>query len=193
MENKFLIETILGIVPISELKAKEIASHFELVQFKKNQIVLAEDKISNDYYFLNDGVIRAFTYNLDGDEITTSFFVKGNFVFEVSSLFKRIPSKENIQAITNCVAFRITYDKLQFLFHSIPEFRELGRANLVNGFISFKQRTISLINESAEMRYENLLRSNPDVVKNVPLKYIASYLGVTDTSLSRIRKQLSEK
>lgn len=193
MENRFLINTILNIVPIAEMKAIEIASHFEKVTFEKNQIILAEDKISSDYYFLNDGVVRAFTYNLDGHEITTSFFVKGNFIFEVSSLFKRIPSKENIQAITDCVACKITFEKLQLLFHSIPEFRELGRANLVNGFISFKQRTISLINESAEERYEHLVQSNPEVIKNVPLKYIASYLGVTDTSLSRIRKQVSDK
>lgn len=193
MENKFLVETILNIVPISELKAIEIASHFEEALFEKNQMILEEGKVSNEYFFLIEGVVRAFTYNLNGAEITTSFFVKGNFIFEVASLFKRIPSKESIQAITDCRVCKITFDKLQFLFHSIPEFRELGRANLVNGFISFKQRTISLINESAETRYENLIQTNSDVVKYAPLKFIASYLGVTDTSLSRIRKQLSEK
>ena len=79
------------------------------------------------------------------------------------------------------------------LFHTIPEFRELARENLVNGFIALKERTLGMINLTAEQRYEHLLKTRPELFQNVPLKHLASYLGVTDTSLSRIRKELAQK
>jgi len=85
------------------------------------------------------------------------------------------------------------YDSLQILFHSIPEFREFGRTNLVNGFIALKERTLSIINLTAEQRYEDLMRTRPEIFQNAPLKQIASFLGITDTSLSRIRKEFKQR
>jgi hypothetical protein len=79
------------------------------------------------------------------------------------------------------------------LFHSVPEFREFGRAMLVKEFVAYKQRTLALINKSAEERYANLIAINKDVFRFAQLKHIASYLGMTDTSLSRIRKTFTKK
>jgi hypothetical protein len=114
-------------------------------------------------------------------------------VFEVGSFFQKTPSKENFQALEDCSGWFINFDQLQLLFHTIPEFREFGRMILVKGFITFKQRALSLINERAERRYESLINARPDIFQKAPLKYIASYLGITDTSLSRIRRELSHK
>ncbi len=105
----------------------------------------------------------------------------------------RTISAENIQALTDSRGYSISYDKLNMLFHSIPEFRDFGRAMLVREFAAFKQRTLSLINKSAEERYANLLNNNKELFQYAQLKYIASYLGITDTSLSRIRKEFSKK
>jgi hypothetical protein len=79
------------------------------------------------------------------------------------------------------------------LFHSVPEFRDFGRSILVKGFASLKTRMLSMITETAEERYASLLQNNPDVFQYAPLKQIASYLGITDTSLSRIRKDMMKK
>jgi len=79
------------------------------------------------------------------------------------------------------------------LFHSIPEFRDFGRSILVKGFASLKIRMLSMITETAEERYASLLHSNPEIFQYAPLKQIASYLGITDTSLSRIRKEILKK
>lgn len=79
------------------------------------------------------------------------------------------------------------------LFHSVPEFREFARAMLVREFVSYKQRTLAMINKSAELRYEEMVRNNKEVFKHAQLKHIASYLGITDTSLSRIRKEFARK
>ena len=118
---------------------------------------------------------------------------KAGLVFEVSSFFNRTPSKESIVALCDCKGWFITFDQLQLLFHSIYEFREFGRSVLVQGYISLKQRMLSQINESAETRYANLLNNNPEIFQNAPLKNIATYLGITNTSLSRIRKEFSKK
>jgi len=114
-------------------------------------------------------------------------------VFEVSSFFKRGKSKENIQALSECEGWFITFAQLNKLFHSIPEFRDFGRSILVQGFSELKSRMLSMITETAEQRYIELLKSNPDIFQHAPLKNIASFLGITDTSLSRIRKEFAKK
>ena len=93
----------------------------------------------------------------------------------------------------DCQGWVLSFEQLNGLFHSIAEFREFGRMILVKGFIALKERTLSMINESAERRYENLLSTRPEIVLHAPLKHIASYLGITDTIFSRIRKELSRK
>jgi CRP-like cAMP-binding protein len=79
------------------------------------------------------------------------------------------------------------------LFHTYPEFREFGRAMLVKQYAAFKQRTLALINKSAEERYAQLINGNKEIFQYAQLKHIASYLGITDTSLSRIRREYSKK
>src|SRR5437588_3335041 len=106
------------------------------------------------------------------------------FASDFLSFFKRTPSKEYIQALTDCETWYITYQDMQENFHNIPEFREYGRQNIINNYSLLKQRMVSMLQETAEQRYANLVNSNPEILQNAPLKYIASYLGITDTSLS---------
>ncbi len=87
----------------------------------------------------------------------------------------------------------LSYSELNMLFHSMPEFRDFGRHILVTGFSALKSRMLSTITDTAEARYEKLLKSRPEIFRQVPLKYIASYSGITDTSLSRIRKESAKK
>jgi CRP-like cAMP-binding protein len=193
MEKQSLINVIQSGIPISMERTQDIVAHFNKIDIHKNDFFLKEGSVSNNYLFLENGLMRAFTFDTNGDEITTAFYSNNQFVFEVASLFQRIPSKENIQAIEDCQGWSLTFDSLQTLFHTIPEFREFGRGILVKGFISFKQRSLSLINETAEQRYENLMKERPEILQRAPLKHIASYLGVTDSSLSRIRRQFLKK
>jgi CRP-like cAMP-binding protein len=191
--KKSLTDFIQHIFPIADNVVNIIIKDFEKIAFNKSDILLKEGQVCNDFLFLETGFLRAFTLDTEGNEVTTNFYRQNSIVFEVASYFKRIPTQENIQALTDCGCWKINYDTFQNLFHSIPEFREFGRTNLVNGFIALKERTLSMINSTAEQRYEHLLNSRPDIFQNVPLKYIASYLGITDTSLSRIRKEIMQK
>ncbi len=170
-----------------------IANQFEEKVYAKNDYFLKEGKVSNDYLFLVEGFMRAYTIDTEGNEVSTYFYPTNRVVLEVTSFFMRIASMETIQALTDCKAFHLTFDQLNNLFHTLPEFREFGRKILVKEFSAYKQRTLSLINKTAEERYAELLDSNPEIFKHAQLKHIASYLGVTDTSLSRIRREFSKK
>ncbi len=188
-----LIHFIHQHIQASPETVANIVAHFVETPLAKNEYLLKVGKVSNEYYFLADGFIRTFTLDADGDEVTTNFFGKNRAVFEVSSLFMRTVSAESIQALTDCTGFSITFDKLNMLFHTVPEFREFGRAMLVKEFAAFKQRTLTLINKTAEERYADLISTNGDLFQHAQLKHIASYLGITDTSLSRIRREFARK
>jgi CRP-like cAMP-binding protein len=178
---------------VSQQSATIIGDHFHLKEFEKNQLFLKEGKLSNEYLVLENGLIRAFSIDIDGNEVTTAFYAPLQPVFEAASFFTRIPSKENLQAITPSSGWAITFEDLNKLFHSLPEFREFGRSILAKGFASLKMRMLSMITETAEERYASLLKANPEIFQHAPLKYIASYLGITDTSLSRIRKEMVKR
>lgn len=176
---------------VSASAATEIASRFEPRAIGKNEFLLKEGKVCDDYIFLVSGFMRAWATDTEGDEVTTNFYSAHQVVFEVNSFFNRTRSKENIQALTNCECLRIDYNELNGLFHSMPEFREFGRSVLVRGFTALKARMLSMITETAEERYAHLLAAKPEIFQHAPLKTIASYLGVTDSSLSRIRASIS--
>jgi len=172
---------------------EEAINSFKEKELSKNEFFMKEGIVSNEYMILESGFLRAFTHDTEGNDVTTNFYGAGSLVLEVASFFHRTPAKENMQALVDSKGWVITFEKLNGLFHAHPAFRETGRFLLVKGFAALKERMLSMINETAEQRYLTLLQRNPDIFQQAPLKHIASYLGVTDTSLSRIRKELAKR
>ena len=193
MASQALVQFFKNSNLVSAKAAEEIASLFSPKEITRNEFLAKEGRIFNDYFFLENGFIRSFAYDTEGNDVTTNFYSSGQVVFEVSSFFNRSISKENFQAIVDCEGWFITYDQLNHLFHSMHEFRDFGRSILVKGFSSLKTRMLSMITETAEQRYDTLLKTNPEIFQHAALKHIASYLGITDTSLSRIRKEYAKK
>ena len=169
-----------------------MVEEYEERHFAKNDFFLKQGKIS-DSVQLVEGLMRAYTFDHEGNEVTTNFFSKHRAVYDPASFFLQIPSMENIQAVTDCLGYTISYEKVNKLFHLLPEFREFGRQMLARELVRSKQRTLAMINQRAEERYADLIKDNNVIIQNAPLKHIASYLGVTDTSLSRIRRDFSKK
>lgn len=188
-----LVAFIQKTFPVTEDIASEIAGRFSEKIIKKNEYLFTENKICKQFYFLNKGFVWSFTEDINGNNITTGFYSDKQVVGEFYSFFKQVPAKENFQALTDCHALYISFDDLQVAFHSMPEFREFGRSMLVSAYADLKQRMLSVIHHTAEERYGLLIKHNPDIFQNAPLKSIASYLGITNTSLSRIRKEFSKK
>ena len=167
-----------------------LAEAHEVLTFKKGYIFLESGKIANEYYLIKTGLVRAFVVDFNGNEITTEFYGSGEILIEVSSLFQRIPTSENLVAITDGEALKIDFDLFQTLYHKLPAFNEWGRAWMSNELFKSKQRRIEMLTKSAGERYLDILHDKPELIKYAPLKQIASYLGITDTSLSRIRKEV---
>jgi len=188
-----LLDFIQSIYPMPLANAIEITGIFNEKIFEKNDFILKEGRICDEYYFMEKGFARVYAFDPDGNDVTTAFCSSNQIVCEIFSFFKRIPSGENIQALDDCKTWFITFDQLQAIFHTMPQFREFGRTILVNAYASLKQRTLSMIRKTAEERYIQLLETSPDVFQYAALKNIASYLGITDTSLSRIRREFSKK
>ena len=191
MNKNSLVQLFTGSGLVSSISAEQIAEVSDPVEYTKAAYFLKEGSVANHYFFLENGFMRSFAYDIDGKDITTNFYSSGQIVFEVSSFFRRTRSQENIVALSDCKGWQITYEGLNKLFHDLPEFREFGRSILVKHLSLLKTRMLSMITETAEERYKQLIHNNPEIFQYAALKDIATYLGITDTSLSRIRRELT--
>ena len=176
---------------VQESELREIMDAHAPVGFSRHDVLLAEGQQANAYYVIRKGWVREWVRGVDGSEITTRFFGPGAFVLEPASLFQRIPSRTNLEAISSVSGGVVSYEDFQRLYHERESVREWGHAWMSSELFLLRQRTIDMLQLSATDRYLNLLEEQPEVLAHAPLKYIASYLGVTDSSLSRIRKEIS--
>ncbi|TAF44115.1 MAG: cyclic nucleotide-binding domain-containing protein [Sphingobacteriales bacterium] len=174
-----------------ELEA--IIPKFKQVKFNKNDFLLHEGQTASKYWFVQSGFVRSYVVDIEGNDISTNFYSVGDIVIDWSSFFLRNPTRENIQALSECVCWQLDFDTFQQLFHNIKSFREQGRTTLVSNYFALKNHNISMIADEAKDRYLRLLKQKPHIVQNISLKQIATYLGITDTSLSRIRKEIAIK
>ncbi len=178
---------------LTQAELKQLFAAHERISFAKGALILKEGSVPNEYFILESGVARSYVMDYNGNDINTNFFTCNQVIIEVASLFQRSKSKENIEALTDCKCWKINFDRFQELYHSIKNFSEWGRAWMSNKLFEFKQRSVEMITDSATDRYLKLFNENPNVLQYAPLKNIATYLGITDTSLSRIRKEISVK
>jgi len=191
MQEKHFLTKIFGEPNFKNDDLEKILNQYKKIEFAKNDYLVKTGTIANFYYFLESGFARSYAIDLEGNDISTNFFSSTDIVIDWHSYFLRTKCRESIQAITPCAAWKITFDDFMKLF-SIETFREVGRTRLVNNYFELKNHMVSMITDSAKDRYLSLIKQKPDIVLNVPLKQIATFLGVTDTSLSRIRKELAD-
>lgn len=169
---------------------QEIVSLHKKITVTKGDFLLKEGKTANAYFLVEKGLIRFYVHDYNGNEITTQFICENEIANEVSSLFQRVPSAQNIQAVTDAVVWKIDFNDFQYLYHGMESVREWGREWMSAQLFQSQQRSIEMITQSASSRYLHLMEHRPQIVQQAPLKQIASYLGIADTSLSRIRKDL---
>ena len=187
-----LADYIIHLTPIPPPKAEHIASFFRQEHLEKDCLLVQEGKTSRKSYFLQSGIIRCFLVDREGEEITTRFFAAPDFLNDFQSFFKQKPSEENYETLTPCEVWSIDLEQVQYCFHNIPEFREWGRMMLTMNYVTLHQQMIDFHKYDAKERYLKLLQTKPEIINQVPLKFIASYLGITKYSLSRIRKEISD-
>ncbi len=183
---KSLIEFANSVHPVSEKVLNALLDISTSLKFKKNADVQVIGHTCKTVYFIHKGALRIY-YVKEGKDITESLEFENAIVARVESLFSGRPSQKAIQAIEDTELIAIDANKLFILYDQYPELERLFRKIFELSHVKIINRMESLQFQSAEIRYAQLLREHPDILKRVPLKYIAAYLGITQVSLSRIR------
>lgn len=189
MDKSILNTYFHSLFPIEKEVVEKITEKFSYFERDKNMILLDKNTISTKTYFLASGYVRSFIINEDHEEVTTNIYTAPCFVNDFLSFFRQQPTKEVYQTLTECTFWETGLENVQFNFHNIPDFREFSRLLFVLNYHHLNERLIEMASKKAETRYLNLLHQQPDIFQNVQLKIIASYLGITDSTLSRIRKE----
>lgn len=176
----------------SSAELEQLASAHNYMEVPKNTSLLEIGSIAGENYVVESGLIRSFTFDYKGNDVTTHFFCPGEIAINSLSFFGKTPSEENMQTLTDCKLWCIDFARVQELYHTLPAFREWGRAWMTKELFLSQQRSLNMITLNADARYTKLLSERSAVIHFAPLKYIATYLGITDATLSRLRKKLSE-
>lgn len=150
--------------------------------------LLDEGKVADTLYLIRKGLLRLFFYN-EGKDVTFQFFFEGDFVASFDSLYKRQPSLFSLESIEPTEVLAISREDFYNLLDQIPSLRNVYEEKLIDRFRVYQQLFLSRIKNTPAQRYEELLREYPYIIQRVPQHYIASYLGITPVSLSRIRNR----
>ena len=181
-----LFNYIKTIHPISKEAEEALAEICTENSFKKNTDVQPIGHTFQTIYFIKKGALRIYYYKNETD-ITESFEFENDIVARAESLFSGRPSKKAIQAIEDTDLIAINSTQLFKLYDLYPQLERLFRKIFEEAYVKTVNRLESLQFHAAEERYQNLMKDHADILQRVPLKYIASYLGITQVSLSRIR------
>ena len=185
---KVLFEHIRQYCKLGNPALKSLGAALKKLELPKGSFLITEGKICNHVYFLEKGCLRGF-YNLDGKEISFWFAFENSFVTSLFSFTTRKPGMENIQLIEDCTLWAITYENLQHLYDKHADIGRLGRIMHERYYVMLEERFVSNHFKEARERYENLITQTPHILQRVPLGYVATYLGITQETLSRIRSK----
>jgi CRP-like cAMP-binding protein len=183
-----LFQYFKKINPISKEAEMAIAEISQVITVKKNKDLQPIGHTCKTIYFINRGLARIYYYKDDID-ITESFSFENNLIARVESLFTGKPSRKAIQVLEDAEIIAINASQLFSLYDRFPEIERLFRKIFEAAYVETVNRIEGMQFHTAEERYKALRNEAPDVLRRVPLKYVASYLGITQVSLSRIRGQ----
>jgi len=161
--------------------------HIEIVEFNKNEIMSQQNKVEDYLYYILEGGCR-FYYDTPDKEINTLFRFENQFVSAYSSFLTRFPSKQTLQAIEKTKAVRISYNN-SIILSKYRVGEKIFRKNAEELFVLLAEREYSLLIDSVDERYLNLMKEHKDWFLRVPQHYIASYLGMSPETLSRVKKR----
>lgn len=162
---------------------------FRLKQTLRNEILLLAGEICPKMYFVNRGCLRIYMLDEAGKESTRFFVFEGKFGTAFPSFILQEPSMAYIQSLEPSELLYIGYDELHELINEFPDFEKAYRINLEMEYISSIKRIESLISMDANARYQLLLKESPALIKRLPSKIIANYLGISQETLSRLKSK----
>ena len=186
-----IIRQILG--QICEIPDEEWTKFSSLIRnrsLKKNDHLLEQGNRSKEFFFISKGLLRFYYTTEEGKEFNKSFHKEHDFIGSLLTLKRDIPSTFSIQALEDCELFVVNYNDLSNLYEDHPCWDRVGRIMAEEMAIRKELREKEFLLESAETRYESFRRDFNDLNERINLGHIASYLGITQVQLSRIRKNI---
>lgn len=174
---------------ISEEEESIILGAFETVSIKKKKDLLEEGTICKYLYFITKGCLRSFYVDSKGVEHIYQIRMENGWISDLESFFTQTPAKYTIEALEDSEMLRISFDRMEKLYEEVPKLERYFRILFQKAYINTLKRLNASMWDTALERYNEMLKEQPDMFQRVPLVYIASYLGITPESLSRIRKQ----
>jgi len=187
-ELESYISTYFG---VTNDEVSKISSFFELVSFHKGEYYLKKGRYSNRLGFVQSGIMREFV-EIDNKEVTKWISTTGFFVVDLQSFLFSSPARWNIQAVTDSEIYIIDSNNYKKISKQIPAWSELEKLFISKCFNVLEERIITHLSMSAEERYTQLFNYNKELFNLVPLQYLASMLGMTPETLSRLRKKTSD-
>jgi len=161
---------------------------FKRQEISAKTILLNEGKIAKQAFYIEKGCLRI-CFNNDGKDITFQFFFEGESVSSIESFRTNQPSLFTIESIEPCIVHSISKNDFQTIMESSPEIKEQVEEHTFQRLLFYQKLFLSRIKDNPEKRYLDLLKNNPKILQRVPQHYIASFLGITSVSLSRIRNR----
>jgi CRP-like cAMP-binding protein len=166
-----------------------VKKNFIPVSATRNSVLEEQGKVPQYLYFIDSGFMRLFYYDENGEEQTTFLSSQSGFIASFSSLINQTKATENVECITDCELFKISYVDAKKLVENSENFKNFFLVMFEKSISSASTRANDLAMLNAEQRYQKMIDQQPHFIQNIPLQYIASYLGIKPQSLSRIRKQ----
>lgn len=180
-----------AISPITDQEFADTIPFFTQQQLKKGDFFVAQGRICRQVAFVEKGTLRVYYLNAKAEEITSCFCTEDNMTTSYKSFILQEPSDLFIQAIEDTSLLAIEYGNLQNLYTTYPNWQTIGRALVEKEYLNMEKYASVLNNETAKEKYLRLQKEQPNVLLKAPVEHIASYLGVTRRTLSRIRKEIA--
>lgn len=184
---------VRSVCPVSDEVITDFYHHVSRVELSKGQMLIREGKFNSDLYLIEKGILRAFHY-WDDKEDTLWFATPGDAVASMHSFYKGETAIANIEALTDCRLFRISHSDLNELFGRYHELANWGRLLAEEELYCLERRYRYIGSGDAYTRYCSFMQMRPvEVIREIPLKYIASYLGIAPQTLSKLRMRYVTK
>jgi len=181
-----VIDYFNSITPLPPELIDDIIKYAVIKEYKKNEFILKAGKVSNYTSWIVKGLVRSY-YIKDTEDITTKFLWDGAPITSVYSYYSRKPGNENIVALEDTTLASLHYDHIQYLYKTYPAFNVIGRVITEQYLYMLEIEVYNLRKQKAEDRYQFIVKHFPHLLQRVPLKYLATYLGINLETLSRIR------